>query len=320
MPTVTKPWFTIRLDGRSFSKLTKGLHKESAYSTEFGLLMIKATKYIQEEFNADCAYVGSDEITLGWFPPKTSESQRIFTGQKTKLLSVSAGALSSYFAVELAKSSISIPKDCYPHFDSRISIECDTEEEFQTAMKERVISVTRNSISMLAQFHFSARELKGKKSAEMREMLIQKDDPWGGHPFWFKFGMYLNSAGTPVVCKDNFPPSPSTEIIEQLDMDTCMTYGSNHVPEGLITTRHREKSIVELTQTASLALTENPDSTSVTINSLSGEVLHLHTAHAPCHVSSASDLSFYRTEPSIVAELSFYDKELRGLNKTGLQS
>ena len=54
-----------RLDGKGFSKFTKGLKRP--YDERLSKLMVETTKYLVKETNANCGYTQSDEITLVWY-------------------------------------------------------------------------------------------------------------------------------------------------------------------------------------------------------------------------------------------------------------
>lgn len=50
-----------RIDGRSFSKFTKGL--ERPYDIRLSKLMVATTKFLVQETNANCGYTQSDGAT-----------------------------------------------------------------------------------------------------------------------------------------------------------------------------------------------------------------------------------------------------------------
>lgn len=52
----------VRVDGRSFSKFTRGMARP--YDTDMANLMVETAKYLVEETNAKVGYTQSDEITL----------------------------------------------------------------------------------------------------------------------------------------------------------------------------------------------------------------------------------------------------------------
>ena len=72
-----------RLDGKGFSKFTKGLKRP--YDERLSNLMIETTKYLVKETNANCGYTQSDEITLVWYTDKI-DSSIYFDGRLFKMI------------------------------------------------------------------------------------------------------------------------------------------------------------------------------------------------------------------------------------------
>jgi tRNA(His) 5'-end guanylyltransferase len=73
-----------RLDGKGFSKFTKGLKRP--YDERLSKLMVETTKYLVKETNANCGYTQSDEITLVWYV-ESYESSIYFDGRLFKMIS-----------------------------------------------------------------------------------------------------------------------------------------------------------------------------------------------------------------------------------------
>jgi tRNA(His) guanylyltransferase len=167
----------VRLDGRGFSRFTKGAQKP------FDLTIVKAmqdtAKYLCQEIQgAKIAYVQSDEITLVMTDYEELTSQAFFDYNLQKICSVSAGMASSYFSRYTDWQAIlgrSTPQ--YPHFDARVFQIAD-KEEVVNALYWRAVDWRRNSLQMLARSHFSHKELHLKDSAAIHEMLHQKGVNW----------------------------------------------------------------------------------------------------------------------------------------------
>lgn len=66
-----------------------------------------------------------------------------------------------------------------------------SKEEAVNALIWREQDATRNSISAAAQAHCSHKELQGKNTNEMQEMLFQKGINWNDYPSFFKRGVYV---------------------------------------------------------------------------------------------------------------------------------
>ena len=172
-----------RLDGRSFHTLTKKLRRP--YDESLSILMVDLTKKLVEETNAIIGYTQSDEISLIWMP--LNNSQMIFDGKLFKLQSILASIASVYFTKEFVTRKIG-NKDAY--FDCRVW-NVPSKEEAVNTLVWREMDATRNSISMAAQSCFSHKELHGKGSADMQEMLFQKGINWNDYPDFFKRGTYV---------------------------------------------------------------------------------------------------------------------------------
>lgn len=176
----------VRLDGRSFSKFTKGLQRP--FDVRMSDLMIETTKSLVNEFNCTIGYTQSDEITLIIKNPY--ESPCIFQGKKQKLLSTMAAHASAFFNSKLAEC---IPEkaDRLPTFDCRI-FEVPNESEAMNSVYWRELDCIKNSISMAAHDNFSHKELHKKNAKDMKDMLLNcKGISWDEYPQFFKYGTYV---------------------------------------------------------------------------------------------------------------------------------
>ena len=98
-------WIVIRVDGRSFSKLTESSF-EKPFDNGFHAAMAQMAEALLVELHALYAYTESDEISV--LLPRDSE---LFDREVEKLVSVSAGVASATFTKESGRSA---------HFDSRL--------------------------------------------------------------------------------------------------------------------------------------------------------------------------------------------------------
>ncbi len=176
-----------RLDGRSFSKLTKGMDRP--FDRKFSKIMQNVTLYMVQQTNALCGYTQSDEISLVWLidAPK---SQIFFNGKVQKMVSVLAGMCSAKFIMELFFEFPMI--EAIPHFDCRVW-NVPTVKDAVDVFTWRERDATKNSISMLAQAHFSHKQLHKKHTGDMQDMLMSLDPPinWNNQPEFFKRGSYF---------------------------------------------------------------------------------------------------------------------------------
>lgn len=175
-----------RLDGKGFSKFTKGLKRP--YDERLSNLMIETTKYLVKETNANCGYHQSDEITLVWYS-ESYESKIYFDGRLFKMISDLAAMASVFFNRQLPNY---LPEKAHlmPRFDCRV-FNVPTIDEAANTFLWRELDCTKNSISMAAQHYYSHKELEGKNGSEKQEMLFQKGVNWNDYPSFFKRGTYI---------------------------------------------------------------------------------------------------------------------------------
>lgn len=181
-----------RIDGRSFSRFTQGL--ERPFDRRLSELMIDTVKFLVRETNAACGYTQSDEITLAWYSP-THDTQVIFDGRISKLLSVLASMTAAYFTRHLPARLPAEYVDKLPHFDARVW-NVPNLEEAANVFLWREFDATKNSISMAARAHYSHKQLDGKNGGEMLEMLRDKNVQWDDYPDFFKRGTYVQRRKT----------------------------------------------------------------------------------------------------------------------------
>jgi len=175
-----------RLDGKGFSKFTKGL--ERPYDKRLSDLMIKTTEYLVKETNANCGYTQSDEISLVWYVD-SYESQTYFNGRYFKIIGDLAGMASVFFNRELPKY---LPEkvDKMPRLDAR-AWNVPSLIEATNVFLWREQDATKNSITMAASEYYSHNQLEYKNGKDKQEMLFQKGVNWNDYPDFFKRGTYV---------------------------------------------------------------------------------------------------------------------------------
>lgn len=173
----------IRLDGRAFHTVTRGCTKP--FDVRFSLCMLDTALYLCREIQgAKCAYTQSDEISILLTDFDTLTTDAWFDYNIQKIASISSGLASAFFSKSYSNETINV-------FDSRVfNI---PREEVCNYFIWRQKDWIRNSIAMLAQAHFSHKELQNKKQSDMHEMLHSKginwnslDDRWKNGQFIFK--------------------------------------------------------------------------------------------------------------------------------------
>ena len=178
----------IRLDGKSFHTLTRRCIKP--FDDILGNTMVHVMLMLLGEIQgAKCGYQQSDEISILLTDFDTLQTDAWFDYNVQKIASVSAGYASAWFTSHWCNDgNIAV-------FDSRVfNI---PKEEVCNYFVWRQKDWIRNSVQMLAQAHFSPKQLHGKKQADMHEMLHGVGVNWAKlEPRW-KNGVfkYKNERG-----------------------------------------------------------------------------------------------------------------------------
>ena len=176
-----------RLDGKSFHTFTKGLKRP--YDERLSKLMVDTTAALVERFQADIGYTQSDEITLIWTSSPEDAAELNFDGRLQKIETLTASFASVRFNKGLAEA---LPEkaDESPIFDCRAYVVPNLQEAYH-ALLWRQQDATKNAISMAAQSFYSQKELNGKHSNELQEMIFQKGQNFNDYPFFFKRGTFV---------------------------------------------------------------------------------------------------------------------------------
>jgi len=171
----------VRLDGRAFHTFTRQFH--SPFSEILSDAMIETARALCEEIaGARLAYVQSDEISLLLHDYNKFDTAAWYDYAVQKVVSVTASIATAHFNRIIETSQLAM-------FDSRaFNI---PEEEVNNYFIWRQKDWERNSVAMLAQAHFSPKELHGKNRQEMIEMCAQRGEHWESlHDRW-KLGTTL---------------------------------------------------------------------------------------------------------------------------------
>lgn len=167
----------IRLDGRSFSRFTSSLEKPFFWPMHEA--MCEVALRLAHECSARFAYTQSDEITLV-LDGASGDTQPWFGGRLLKVASVLASLATLSFhhacaARDVHGTGIAL-------FDCRVFSAPSRKEAWECVLW-RELDAAKNSVSMLARAHFSAKSLHGKSSQTMRAMLREAGHPWESlHP------------------------------------------------------------------------------------------------------------------------------------------
>lgn len=181
-----------RIDGRSFSRFTKDMKRP--FDSDMTACMVGTTMRLVEEFHARIGYTQSDEISLVWLCDKP-ESEPLFGGKVHKLTSVLASFAAAAFQQQIIKTFTWGAGEDYaselPHFDCRV-FQLPSKMEAANAFLWRAMDARKNSVSMAARAHFSAKQLHGKDQRDMRAMMLEAGTDFEiAYPPKFKWGTWV---------------------------------------------------------------------------------------------------------------------------------
>ena len=174
-----------RIDGRGFSKLTKGMKRP--FDPRMSDAMVETTKYLVKETHAACGYVQSDEISLVWHQ-ENHTSDIFFSGKIHKMTSVLASMAAGKFNHVIRGWE---PFDQrIASFDARV-IELPNKSEAANMFLWRVNDATKNAVSMACRSVYSAKQMQGKNQSEMIDMMAEKGIIFSDYPSYFRYGTFL---------------------------------------------------------------------------------------------------------------------------------
>lgn len=171
----------LRIDGKSFHTYCRGLNKP--FDMELVEHMAETTKYLCENIQgAKLGYHQSDEISILITDFDDISTNAWFDYNLQKMSSISASLATAKFnQLRLGKLAI---------FDSR-AFQIHDRIEVENYFIARQKDATRNSISSVAQSLYSHKELHGKSSNELQELIFQKGQNWNDYPTSVKRGQTI---------------------------------------------------------------------------------------------------------------------------------
>lgn len=199
-------YIVARIDGRSFTKLTKEVHQFAApFDDRFRDLMLETVKHLMTcGFNITYGFTESDEISLLFHYNETA-----FSRKTRKLISILAGEASAKFSSLLGAVGA---------FDCRLS-ELPNKQLVEDYFRWRNEDAHRNALNAhcywrLRKDNFSENEatakIKGMSIAGKNELLFQYGINFNELPNWQKrgIGIYWKR-----VKKEGFNPKTNENIL-----------------------------------------------------------------------------------------------------------
>ena len=208
---VPEMFIVARLDGRSFTRLTREICKfEAPFDVKFRDLMVATTKYIMDcGFNISYGYTESYEISLLFSPDNSAFSNKV-----RKINSILAGEASGFFSLELGKPVC---------FDSRV-VPLPNIDLVKDYFLWRQEDANRNALNAWCYWTLrkegkSKREatsfLSGQSIAFKKEILFERGINYNDVPMWQKRG--IGVYGDTLV-KDGY--NPLTKEVVQVKRNT----------------------------------------------------------------------------------------------------
>ena len=178
-------YIVARLDGRSFTRLTKEICKfEAPFDVKFRDLMIETVKCLMEcGFRGVYGYTESDEISLLFHPEDNTFGRKV-----RKINTTLAGEASAAFSLALGRTAT---------FDCRV-IPLPNKERVADYFVWRQEDSHRNSLNAYCYWTLrkagmsqteATKELTGKDIAFKNELLFRKGINYNDLPFWQKRGI-----------------------------------------------------------------------------------------------------------------------------------
>lgn len=197
----------IRLDGRAFHSFTRRIGSSKTYDEDLMSRMDLTARYLCGNIQgAKFAYIQSDEISILLTDFDNVKTESWYGGNVQKIVSVSASMASAFFN---SIPSGKFGRTAYEHVDKYTAMDVNdwvlTAETELATFDSRVFTIPdkvevanyfhwrvadweRNSIQMLARYHYPQSELHGKGWSELHEMIHKAGDNWSKQPDSIKRG------------------------------------------------------------------------------------------------------------------------------------
>jgi len=201
----------LRIDGRAFHTWTRGL--ERPFDENLKKCMVYTTyKLCKSISGCVFGYTQSDEISLVLIDYQKEDTEGWFKYRANKMESVSASIATAAFAESCLKWLPDHTKrKGFATFDARaFSLPI---HEVSNCLLWRQRDCEKNSVSALAQAHFSHKQLQGKNGSQMQDMLmVEKGINWNDIATSNKRGTALFRS---VYVRPN-PMDPNTVVLRSL--------------------------------------------------------------------------------------------------------
>lgn len=164
----------IRVDGKAFHSWTKRKNCTKPFDSRLTHAMVRAAATTARQMAGfKMAYQQSDECTFMLTDFDNPDTQGWFDYKLNKLVSITASMYTAYFNQAYSPFTHGLEMAL---FDARAFVV--PRDDAPNVFVWRSADWYRNSLSMLAQAHFSHKELQHKNAQNMHDMLHEKGINW----------------------------------------------------------------------------------------------------------------------------------------------
>ena len=203
----------IRLDGKAFHTITKKCDKP--FDGPFCTAMdVTAGMLVNDIQGSKLAYVQSDEISILLTDFDRFNTDAWFDYNIQKIVSVSAGMASAYFSQHWESYVALGDKLSMGIFDCRAFNL--PKEEVCNYFIWRQQDWFKNSLQMLARAHFSHKQLKGKKTQDLHDMLYKQGINWTEQSNRYKNGCCYIKIDGEWLMRSELIFTKEREVVENL--------------------------------------------------------------------------------------------------------
>lgn len=193
-----RSYIITRIDGKAFHTYTKGFKRP--FDDDLMEDMDDTAKYLCKNImGVKLAFVQSDEISLVLTDFEKIGTEAWFDNNIQKMCSISASMATNKFnQLRLCRKINSVTpfsedilmKFKMAEFDSRV-FQIPQRIEVMNYLLWRQQDTTRNSIQSVAQSLYSPKELNGKNTSQLQEMIFQKGINWNDYDAKYKRGRVI---------------------------------------------------------------------------------------------------------------------------------
>jgi len=201
----------VRVDGVAFHTFTR---KYPKFSEDLNWAMVRTSEQLLKRIQgAQCAFVQSDEISVLLVDYKRFVTDAWFDNNIQKICSVSAAMAATHFNYYIKNTSNRLA-----YFDGRaFNIpRHDVTNYFVWRQRDWIT----NSVQMLAQMHFSQKQMQNKSCAELKKMVVDEGhEPWVKLDNKWKYGTLIvkTTEGEQTIFSEHHTEiSKHRELIEPL--------------------------------------------------------------------------------------------------------